>query len=202
VLRAFSTMMLSALASTSLPVRSSIVRVISDRILPKDDALVTSRVTPPAVIVHRYSACVCAETMTLIERSSRLAISAIGLPARLPAHPFRSALPAWKPPSWITRTFVFTSRSSLSSCTAALAASASSWNVRPATPVGVTIVGVASRTSPMKPTSIVRPLSDKNSLTPKAGSSVSPVAFTTTFADRYWKSAPGNVLVVEPSESA
>ncbi len=46
------------------------------------------RVTPPVVIVHRYSACVWADTMTLIAGSSRLAISAIGLPARLPVHPF------------------------------------------------------------------------------------------------------------------
>ena len=49
---------------------------------PNDDALVTSRVTPPAVIVHRYSACVWAETITLIDGSSRVAISAMSLPAR------------------------------------------------------------------------------------------------------------------------
>ena len=36
--------------------------------------------------------------------------------------------------------------------TARFAASASSWNVRPATPVGVTIVGVTLSTSPMNPT--------------------------------------------------
>jgi hypothetical protein len=48
----------------------------------------------------------------------------------------------------------------LLSCTTALAASASSSNVRPATPVGVTIVGVDSRTSPMKPTRKGVPLSD------------------------------------------
>ena len=40
------------------------------------------------------------------------------------------------------------------------AASASSWNVRPATPVGVTIVGVDSSTSPRNPIVIFLPLSD------------------------------------------
>ena len=74
---------------------------------------------------------------------------------------------------------------------ARLAASASSWKVRPATPVGVTIVGVASSTSPMKPTVNFLPLSDLNRLVPNAGNSVWPVASTTTLADRYWKSAPG-----------
>ena len=75
--------------------------------------------------------------------------------------------------------------------TARLAASASSWKVRPATPVGVTMVGVASSTSPMKPTWNFWPLSLLKGLMPKAGNSVLPVASTTTLADRYWKSAPG-----------
>ena len=96
--------------------------------------------------------------------SSRLAMSAIGLPARLPAQPLRAAVPDWDPPSWMTSTHV----SGLSSAfpvvftfaIARLAASASSWNVRPATPVGVTIVGVDSSTSPRKPIVNFFPLSD------------------------------------------
>ncbi len=83
---------------------------MSVRIRPNDDALVIRRVTPPAVIVHRYSACVWAETITLTAGSSRLAMSAIGLPTRLPAHPFRAAPVVWKPPSWMTRTIVLTPR--------------------------------------------------------------------------------------------
>jgi hypothetical protein len=75
--------------------------------------------------------------------------------------------------------------------TMAFAASASSSNVRPATPVGVTIVGVDSSTSPMKPTRNGTPMSDMKVLVAKAGKSVLPVEFTTTFADRYSKSAPG-----------
>ena len=68
-----------------------------------------SRVTPPTVIVHRYSAWVCADTMTLIDGSSRLAMSAMALPARLPAQPLSAAV-VWKPPSWMTRTEVSTPR--------------------------------------------------------------------------------------------
>ena len=45
------------------------------------------------MIVQRYSACVWADTMTLIAGSSRSAISAMSLPARLPAHPFSAAVP-------------------------------------------------------------------------------------------------------------
>ena len=82
--------------------------------------------------------------------------------------------------------------------TARLAASASSWNVRPATPVGVTIVGVASSTSPMNPTSNFLPLSLLIRLTPNAGNSVRPLSSRTTLAERYWKSAPGYRLVVPP----
>ena len=136
------------------------VSVMSLRIRPNDDALVMSRVTPSGVvIVHRYSACVWADTMTLIDGSSRLAISAMSLPARLPAQPFRRApCRVWKPPWWITSTLVLTPF--FWSClTTMLAASASSWNVRPATPAGVTMVGVASRTSPMMPISNFLPLS-------------------------------------------
>ncbi len=43
----------------------------------------------------------------------------------------------------------------------------------------------------MNPTVNFLPLSDLNRLVPYAGSSVRPVASTTTLADRYWKSAPG-----------
>ena len=48
VFSAFSTIMFSALAATSSPVLSSIVRVMSVRIRPNDEALVISRVTPSA----------------------------------------------------------------------------------------------------------------------------------------------------------
>ena len=66
------------------------VSVMSVRMRPNDDALVISRVTPSGVvIVQRYSAWVWADTMTLIDGSSRSAISAMSLPARLPAQPFR-----------------------------------------------------------------------------------------------------------------
>ena len=41
-----------------------------------------------------------------------------------------------------------------------------------------------------------------NEVVANAGSSVLPVASTTTLADRYWKSAPGKTFVVEPSGSA
>ena len=52
------------------------VSVMSVRMRPNDDALVISRVTPSGVvIVQRYSAWVWADTMTLIDGSSRSAIS-------------------------------------------------------------------------------------------------------------------------------
>ena len=60
------------------------------------------------------------------------------------------------------------------------------------------MVGVDSRTSPMKPTSNFLPSLDVKRLIPVAGKSVSPVAVLTTFADRYWKLAPGYVFVVVP----
>ena len=89
---------------------------------------------------------------------------------RLPAHPLSAARRRLEA-ALVDHEHVGLRRRvrSRSSCTARLAASASSWKVRPATPVGVTIVGVASRTSPMKPTSMVFPLPDVNSLTPNAG---------------------------------
>src|SRR5262245_8333928 len=202
VLRALVTRTLSALAAASSPVRSSTLSVMSLSTRPNEEALVMSRVTPPAVIVHRYSAWVWAETMTLIDGSSRAAMSAIGLPVRLPAQPLSAAPDDWKPPWWMTRTEVLTPWL-CSLATARLAASASSWNVRPATPVGVTIVGVSFSTSPMKPTlNFLLPRSVRNSLVPKAGNSVLPVASTTTLADRYLKSAPGKTLVVLPLASA
>ncbi len=114
----------------------------------------------------------------------------MSLLARFPAHPFRVAVPDWKPPWWITRTLVFTPWRR-SSSTARLAASASSWKVRPATPVGVTIVGVASSTSPMTPIVNFLPLSLLIRVVPTAGNSVCPLSLRTTLADRYWKSAPG-----------
>src|SRR5919198_6282961 len=80
-LRALLTIDLPADADTSSPVLSLILSVMSLSARPNDDALVIKRVTPPAVIVQRYSACVWAETITLIRGSSRLAMSAIGLPA-------------------------------------------------------------------------------------------------------------------------
>ncbi len=68
---------------------------MSLRIRPNDAALVISRVTPPAVTVQRYSACVWAETITLIDGSSRWAILSMSLPARLPAHPLSDGAPGW-----------------------------------------------------------------------------------------------------------
>src|SRR6476661_275515 len=98
-------MELVAAAATSLPVLSR-VSVMSLRIRPNDDALVISRVTPFVVTVQRYSAWVWAEMITLIDGSSRLAMSRIGLPARLPAQPLIVAGVFWKPPSWTTSTDV------------------------------------------------------------------------------------------------
>ena len=112
----------AALAATSSPDLSSMVSVMSVRMRPKDDALVISRVhAVGVVIVHRYSACVWADTMTLMAGSSRVAISAMSLPARFPAQPFRLAVPDWNPPWWITSTLVFTPMP-LSCSTARLAA--------------------------------------------------------------------------------
>src|SRR6266508_442772 len=201
VLRAFSTRTLLAAACTSVPVLSSTVSVMSDSTRPNEDALVTRRVTPSGVVmVQRYSAWVWAETITLIAGSSRPAMSAIGLPARLPEQPFNAGV-VWKPPSWTTMTAVLTPLRRRSAA-ARLAASASSWKVSPATPVGVTMVGVASSTSPMNPTWNFLPLSDLNSLVPYAGNSGLPVASTITLADRYWKSAPGYTSVVPPPARA
>jgi hypothetical protein len=126
---------------------------MSDSARPNEDALVISRVTPLVVTVQRYSAWVWPEMITLIEGSSRDAMSRIGLPARLPAQPFSVAGDVWKPPWWITSTGIVTPRR-CSARTAAFAASASSVKVSPATPDGVTIVGVSSSTSPMNPTRI------------------------------------------------
>ena len=163
---------------------------MSVRIRPNEAALVISRVTPFVVTTQRYSLCVCAETMILMRGSSRDAMSRIGLPARLPAQPLSTGEPVCAPPSWITSTHALMFFALFESSTA-LAASASSWNVRPATPVGVTIVGVDLSTSPMKPTSTLPTPPPSSLLTPNAGNRVWPVASTFTFADRYWKFAPG-----------
>ena len=63
-----------------------------------------SRVTSLPVIVQRYSAWVCAETITLIEGVEPADDVLDRRPARLPAQPFERGGPAWKPPSWMTST--------------------------------------------------------------------------------------------------
>jgi hypothetical protein len=153
---AFATTVLVAPAATSPPVPVSTVNVMSDSARPNEEALVINRVTPLVVTVQRYSAWVWPEMITLIEGSSREAMSRIGLPARLPAHPFSVAGDVWKPPWWITSTGIVTPRR-CSARTAAFPASASSVKVSPATPDGVTIVGVSLSTSPMNPTRIALP---------------------------------------------
>src|SRR3954454_19282554 len=82
VFLAFLTRMLLAAAETSWPLVSWMVSVMSDSARPNDEALVISRVTPLVVIVQRYSAWVCAETITLIAGSSFEAMATMGLPAR------------------------------------------------------------------------------------------------------------------------
>ena len=67
-----------------------------------------------------------------------------------------------------------------SSATARLMLSASSRNCSPATPVGVTMVGVSFSTAPMKPTE-----TSASFLITNGGSSVLPVAASTTFAQTY-----------------
>src|SRR5262249_52379515 len=148
------------------------------------------------VMVQRYSACVWPEMMILIDGSSFCTIDRMSLPARLPAQPLGVlTAPVWKPPWWITRIGICTPWRARRFASA-LAAWASSTNLRPATPAGVTMVGVAWSTSPMKPTPIFlaagRPL---NHLTPEAGKSGLLLALSMTFADRYWKLAPGYVPV-------
>ena len=116
------------------------------------------------MIVQRYSAWVWADTMTLIDGSSRLAMSAMALPARLPAQPLSAGGAALEAALVDDEHDGVDALAPAARATARLAASASSWKVRPATPVGVTIVGVASSTSPMKPTSTFVPLPDLNRL--------------------------------------
>ena len=122
---------------------------MSDSTRPNDEALVTSRVTPLVVMVHRYSACVCAETMTLIDGSSRCAMSAIGLPVEVAGaavergRGLEAALVddehrLLTPVAQLARGAVRGVRLVLEG--------------EPGDPVGVTIVGVSLRTSPMKPT--------------------------------------------------
>src|SRR6185503_8158934 len=115
-----------------------------------------------------------------------------------PAQPFSAAPELWKPPWWMTRIGIFTPASARAG-NAAFAASASSWNVSPATPVGVTIVGVDRSTSPMNPTlTFDLPSSPVSFLIPNAGNSGRPVESSITFADRYLKSAPGYLFVEPP----
>ena len=94
----------------------------------------------------------------------------------------------WKPPSWIRTTNARTPCSFRSFWTSALIVSTSSRNSRPATPVGVTIVG-----RPLERQADERDLRvvDLPDLVRAAGSS-RPSPRSTTFAARYWKTAPGN----------
>ena len=69
-----------------------------------------------------------------------------------------------------------------------LTVSASSRNVRPATPAGVTISGVPCSVSPMK--AIFSPVDVLTIL--YAGSSGLSVSSSITFAARYWKTEPLN----------
>src|SRR5919202_1618017 len=137
--------------------------------------------------------------MILIEGSRSLTIRSMSVPARLPAQPLSADVGDWKPPWWMTRTGRLTPFF-LSSAAALLAAWASSVKVNPLTPDGVTMVGVSLRTSPMTPTPKRRPLSPRYHLTPYDGNSVPPLSVS-TFAERYWKKAPGYRFVVRPSGS-
>ena len=81
-----------------------------------------------------------------------------------------------------------------SSLTALLAASASSMKVSPATPVGVTIVGVASSTSPMNAdlellAAVTLELLDAVRREQRLAGGVA-----TTLADRYWNRRPGYAI--------
>ena len=72
--------------------------------------------------------------------------------------------------------------------TSALTVAASSRNSRPATPLGLTMVGVPCSVMPMKAT--FTPL---KVLMPAAGSSVRPVAVSKTLAESHLNLAPSNV---------
>ena len=131
-------------------------------------------------------------------------MSAIALPARLPGAPvegrgagLEAALVDDEHPR------VDDLRRPMLVPTTRFAASASSWKVRPATPVGVTIVGVDSSTSPMKPTLNFLPavgleLLDRRRPGRASGRSRSrPRSRTGTGSRR-----PGRRSVVPPSASA
>ena len=167
-LSALSTIEFVALAAMSRPLRSFTVSVMSVMIRPNDEALVIRRDVPPSVSVHRYSWWVWPETTTPIEGSRPAAIVSIGEPARLPWQPsgaVTGVANVWLPPWWMTSTIVFTPRF-FNAFAARLAPSISDRKSSPATPDGVTIVGVACRTSPMMPTFTSSPVLVSSSFTP------------------------------------
>ena len=82
---------------------------------------------------------------------------AMSEPARSPSQPLMSdrLVELWKPP-WCTSTTMDSTPCARSSGMSALTVAASSLKLRPATPVGVTMVGVACSVMPMK--AILTPL--------------------------------------------
>ena len=93
------------------------------------------------------------------------------------------------PPSWMTAT-ITSAPCARSTGISALAVSASSAKRNPATPLGVTMVGVVRSVRPIKPTVMVAPFSVKR-LSPVAGSRVWPTA-RKVLAVRMGKRAPAN----------
>ena len=92
----------------------------------------------------------------------------------------------WNPP-WCTSTTTASTPCRRKAGIKALTVGASSRNSSPATPLGVTMLGVPFSVMPMKAT-----LTPLKRLMPYAGSSGWPVAVEITFADSHWKLAPSN----------
>src|SRR3954449_1620071 len=111
------------------------------------------------------------------------------------SQPLGSALlgPVCSPPS-CTRTPIASTPRRVSSGTYLLTASASSMNVTSSTPLGVTIVGVVSVTTPMSAT-FLPPSTSKTSY---GGSIGLPVSLEMTLAARYGKSAPSKACSPSP----
>src|SRR3954452_19200283 len=125
--------------------------------------------------------------------SIRLLMSTSG-PVRV-SQPLGSALlgPVCSPPS-CTRTPIASTPRRVSSGTYLLTASASSMNATSSTPLGVTIVGVVSVTTPMSGT-FLPPSTSKTSY---GGSIGLPVSLEMTLAARYGKSAPSKACSPSP----
>src|SRR3954454_2032325 len=154
---------------------------------PRLEPLVTRRLLSfGSLSMQLYAWWVCPLITASMRGLSPLLMSTMG--PEMPGQPLYSVDPTGGNPPSCTRAMIDLTPRRCSRLATRFAVATSSVNLSPATPDLVTMFGVLCRVIPMKPT-----LTPPYLLTATPGKTVLPVFVRKTFAERYLKSAPGNL---------